>query len=66
MTPQQEAHLQQVKEMFSLAVDLKYRNGEKEHGGNLWEKGDLLDNAIDEAIDLFVYLITLKTQRSLK
>jgi hypothetical protein len=60
MTPAQEEHLREVKEQFALAVDLKYRKGEEEHGGNLWENKHLLDEAINEAIDLFVYLITLR------
>ncbi len=40
----------------------KYEIGQKEHGGNLWEKDTLflVDQAIDEAIDQVVYLTTLR------
>jgi len=41
---------------------VKYVTGQKEHGGNLWEKEGLLDMAIDEAIDQVIYLLTLKKQ----
>lgn len=59
---QHEEHLQQIKDDFTKLVDIKYRSGQKEHGGNLWEKEGLIDMAIDEAIDQVVYLITLKNQ----
>jgi hypothetical protein len=62
MTPQQEKHLRKIKERFSTLVDDKYRKGQKEHGGDLFEKNKifLVDCAIDEAIDQVVYLLTLK------
>lgn len=63
MTQAQEHHLTHIKQMFAASVDLKYRKGEEEHGGNLWDNDHLLDEAINEAIDLFVYLVTLKGQR---
>jgi hypothetical protein len=40
----------------------KYEKGQREHGGNLWQKDGLLDEAINEAIDQVVCLITLKQQ----
>lgn len=62
MTAQQEMHLQEIKDSFARLVDTKYRAGQQEHGGNLWDVsiGDLLSAAIDEAIDQVVYLLTLK------
>ncbi len=62
MTPKQERHLQEIKDEFDSLVDRKYRLGAKEHDGDLQDMGtdDLLDNAIAEAIDLVVYLLTLK------
>jgi len=43
-------------------VDSKYRAGQAEHGGNLFDMitVELVDNAILEAIDQVVYLITLR------
>ena len=62
MTPEQEKHLQNIKEGFSSLVDPKYRKGQKEHGGNLFDKNltALLDMALEEAIDQFVYLYSIK------
>ena len=57
MTPEQERHLQMIKDEFVKRVDAKYRAGQKEHGGDLWNK-DSLAEALPEAIDLFVYIIT--------
>jgi len=62
MLPVEEEHLQKIKDDFLCLVDRKYRKGSKEHGGVLPEKGilELLGNAIDEAIDQVVYLLTLQ------
>ena len=62
MTPEQESHLASITKRFHELCDKKYRAGQAEHGGNLWEVpiGGLLDAAIDEAIDQVVYLLTLK------
>jgi len=62
MTPQQEQHLQKIKEEFCRLYDVKYRAGQKEHGGNLWDKANKIDLAIEEALDLVGYLLTLKQQ----
>jgi len=40
----------------------KYLLGVAEHGGHLWEKSGLIDEAINEAIDQVIYLLTLKEQ----
>jgi acetyl-CoA carboxylase carboxyltransferase component len=62
MTPEQEAHLKRIKTNFSSKVDKKYREGQKEHGGNLYHENiiQLLDKAINEAVDQVVYLETLR------
>ena len=62
MTPEQEQHLHTIKETFDIWVDRKYRAGQKEHGGNLFDLSfeSLLDNAIDECVDQFVYLLTIR------
>lgn len=63
MTPKQEEHLARIKAKFLEDVDKKYRAGQLEHGGNLWQKRGMLDNALEEIVDLYVYLITLKEQQ---
>jgi len=62
MTDEQEAHLKRIKLNLSHKVDVKYRAGQKEHGGDLMHNNviDLIDAAIAEAIDQVVYLETLK------
>lgn len=62
MTPDQEAHLASIIKRAAEATDKKYRAGQAEHGGNLWEVpiGALVDNAIDEAIDQLAYLLSIK------
>ena len=64
MTYEQELHLSTIKISFDVAVDKKYRDGQEAHGGNLFEMSaiELIDNAIEEAIDQFVYLITLRNK----
>ena len=64
MTPQQEKHLQSIKTDFSKLVDAKYRAGQEEHGGDLFDKPllELVDNSIDEAVDQVVYLLTLRNK----
>ena len=57
MTPEHEEHLQTIKDKFCELVDKKYRKGQAEHGGKLWEKDCLLE-ATPESIDIFVYIIT--------
>ncbi len=58
MTPEQEMHLHRIKAEFAALADAKYRAGVAEHGGNLWEKTDLLEQALWEAVDLVNYLLT--------
>lgn len=62
MTKAQEAHLARIKTYFEAAVDRKYRKGQAEHGGDLAIKKaiELTDLCIEEAIDQFVYLATLR------
>ncbi len=64
MTREQEEHLESVKKEFSTWCDYKYRKGQAEHGGDLIkvDPSQVLDMAIDEAVDLVVYLLTLKQQ----
>lgn len=62
MTEEHEAHLADIKAEFTADLDAKYRAGQEEHGGNIWEKRGMLTHAIEEAIDQVVYLYTLRRQ----
>ena len=64
MTDQQKAHLKWVIEQFNELLPPKYAKGAEENKGNLEEKSIdfLINNAIDEAIDQVVYLLTLKSK----
>lgn len=62
MTKAQEEHLTRIQSQFHDLVNDKYRAGQKEHGGDLWKMSvlKLIDCAIEETIDQFVYLSTLR------
>jgi len=62
MTHEQEKHVIDITDMFVSRMMEKYELGAREHGGNLWDKNPiwLIDQAMDEAIDQFVYLYTIK------
>lgn len=62
MKKKNELHLMSIIEQAIDRIDKKYRRGDKQHGGQLWEKKGIIEMAIDEAIDQVVYLITLKQQ----
>lgn len=64
MTPQQENHLSQTIKAATDLIETKYRAGQQEHGGNLFDLSttDLLDEALMEVTDLFVYLLTVKNK----
>ncbi len=68
MTREQEDHLESIKLYFVSASDKKYRAGQAEHGGNLFDMDtiQLLDCAIEEAIDQVVYLITLRQKLAIQ
>jgi hypothetical protein len=50
---------------FQEMAAAKYEAGQKEHGGNLWEKPGLLDNMEEEVIDAWFYIQALKQQQNL-
>ncbi len=62
MTHDQEVHLSGIIRRYASEVDRKYRRGQQEHGGDLFAKTGLLPMAIEEALDLPVYLYTLNDQ----
>lgn len=63
MTSEHEQHLERILSRFVADCRAKYEAGQIEHGGELWKKPGILENAIEEAIDLIVYLYTLREQR---
>lgn len=64
MTEAQKQHLVHLLNKFDEMATSKYEAGAAEHGGNLWEKGILflLDQAIAENIDQFIYLMTMRDE----
>ena len=62
MTEQQEEHLKGLQTTLREKFDIKYRNGQAEHGGNLWERTPLIDDLLEEALDFSAYTVTLKQQ----
>ena len=53
--PAHEAHLQRLLAWVCMHVDRKYRRGQAEHGGNLWEAPGLLTELHAETFDLLAY-----------
>lgn len=62
MTKEQKAHAMEIATAFATLMAAKYHQGAVSHGGRLWERSNifLVEQAIDEAIDQFVYLYTLR------
>jgi hypothetical protein len=62
MTPEREAHLKRIKARFANNVEKKYREGQREHGGDLMHNNllALVEMAISEAVDQVVYLETIR------
>jgi len=62
MTKEQEAHLAAIKARFCAEVDLKYRKGQREHGGDLFRLNisSLLREMKQEILDLYVYADSLE------
>lgn len=61
MTPDQHNHVKRIKASFGARMEAKYTAGAAEHGGTLLDMPaqGLAENALEEAIDLVVYLSTL-------
>ena len=62
MTEQQEEHLKGLQTTLRSKFEIKYRNGQAEHGGNLWERTPLIDDLLEETLDQVAYAVTLKQQ----
>lgn len=63
MTDAQEQDLKEIKLTFAEAVEKKYRAGQKEHGGNLWDR-DPVPEMQSEIVDLFTYYKTLRDREN--
>ncbi len=63
MTAEQDAHLARILARLTGDVRAKYEAGQSHHGGNLWEKPGMLEAALEEVLDLAVYLYTALEQR---
>ena len=62
MTPEQQAHLNEMQVAFIKLSTEKYKKGQAQHGGKMWEKSGMLQEAKQEVIDLWHYLCTLERQ----
>lgn len=64
MTFEQEKHLNHIKAEFVREVDIKYRAGALEHGGDIRDIAaiQLVREIKAEAVDLFVYADTLESK----
>lgn len=62
LSEDQRGHLYRVLGSHDQLISRKYTAGQKEHGGNCWQKPGMLAHALDECADLPVYLWTLREQ----
>ena len=63
MDADHEAHLSRILSAVTIELRSKYLRGQQEHCGRLWLKPEILEKAIEEALDLVVYLYTLREQQ---
>ena len=64
MNVERERHLERILDASEGLISDKFRRGQAEHGGNIWEKPGMLQHALDESADQVVYLYTLEGQMS--
>lgn len=62
LTPEQTEHVEKVITEMAYRIYSKYAAGQREHGGDLWKKSIVLEEALNEVTDFNVYLLTLKQQ----
>lgn len=60
LTEQQAQSKKSALIRFHELADAKYDEGQREHGGNLWEKHDLIGEIEKEVIDLWFYLQAIR------
>lgn len=56
-------HLNKIKADFNNEVDAKYRKGQEEHGGNLFDK-DCMPALGEEVIDFVTYFNVVRDQHN--
>jgi len=61
MSEEEERHLDGLKNRVTQLLDAKYRKGQAEHGGKLWEKR-VFPELRDEMVDFISYVLTLEAQ----
>jgi hypothetical protein len=57
-----KGHRDRLIMFFVKLFTRKYDEGAKNHGGGLWKKPNLINEAIEETLDLWSYLATLQDQ----
>lgn len=62
MNELQESHLQSIQQKTWDAVGAKYKKGQQEHGGNLWDR-NVFQDLIDESVDQITYALTADYKR---
>lgn len=62
LNAEQTKHLNHVQGEFAHRLAAKYTKGAEEHGGDLQDMNELelVENAIEECIDQFTYLLTAR------
>lgn len=55
-------HMLRVSADFVIAYQKKYPKGQKQHGGNLWQKPGMLKNMEEEILDQWSYYHVMKEQ----
>ena len=62
MTEEHERHLHYIKERINHLITAKYRKGQAQHGGRLWEDRNVFSDALEEVVDLVSYMITMEAK----
>lgn len=62
LSPQQISHAAQCLNLFNKTALDKYADGQKYHGGNMWEKPGMAHEAYMEVVDLMFYISTIGNQ----
>lgn len=58
----QTEHMNSITTKVVHDIQVKYSKGQREHGGNLWDR-DVLKDIVDESLDLITYAYTADYKR---